>query len=204
MYKRIIAILIIVILFGTLIGCSKNKGEEPMENKVCMELEDERKIYITLYPDVAPISVANFIKLVKANYYDGVIFHRVIDNFMIQTGGYYMSEDGTTIMNKPRMDTIKGEFSANGVENNLKHTVGVVSMARANAYDSASTQFFICSADYPSLDGNYAAFGKVEDEESLKVVMAISSANTVYVDGSLANFPYPVITIKTMRMVGNA
>ena len=89
-------------------------------------------------------------------YYDGIIFHRIIDGFMIQTGGYYLEDN--SLSEAKEVPTIKGEFSANGVENNLKHTLGVVSMARANDMNSASSQFFICSADAPHLDGNYAAF----------------------------------------------
>ena len=112
-----------------------------------------------LYPEIAPNTVNNFISLVKKGYYDGLIFHRVIDKFMIQAGGYYI--DNNTLFDKEAPNTIKGEFSANGVENNLKHKLGVLSMARGYHPDSAGSQFFIMVGTAPHLDGQYAAFGKV-------------------------------------------
>lgn len=200
---RKVLICCLILLLCCLTSCKKKGGSEEVmdSNKVRIELTDGRIIDLELYPDVAPISVANFLKLVDAHYYDGVVFHRIIDGFMIQAGGYYMSEDGRTIMQKEQQPTIKGEFSSNGVENNLKHTAGVLSMARANNPDSGSAQFFICSDDAPHLDGSYAAFGKVVDEASLKVVKEIAAASKVYVDGSLSDFPYPVITIKTIGRI---
>lgn len=123
---------------------------------VLFDVADYGKILIRLYPDVAPETVANFKMLVSQNFYDGLIFHRVIQNFMIQGGD--PSGDGTG--GSP--DTIKGEFSNNGFENNLKHVRGVVSMARlGNDMDSASSQFFICHQNTASLNGDYAAFGFV-------------------------------------------
>ena len=127
-------------------------------------------IFVELYPDVAPITVKNFQSLVKSNYYKDMIFHRVIKNFMIQTG------DPTGTGNGGSPNKIKGEFSSNGVENNLKHTRGVISMARANNKDSASSQFFIMHKDYPSLDGEYAAFGKTI--AGLEVVDKIATVKT--------------------------
>ena len=123
---------------------------------VLLDVADYGKILIRLYPDVAPETVANFKMLVSENFYDGLIFHRVIQNFMIQGGD--PSGDGTG--GSP--DTIKGEFTNNGFENNLKHMRGVVSMARlGNDMDSASSQFFICHQNTSSLNGDYAAFGFV-------------------------------------------
>ena len=122
---------------------------------VVIEMENGKQIEIELYPDIAPISCENFEKLVKQGFYDGLIFHRVIEGFMIQGG----CPDGTG-MGGPGWH-IKGEFSANDVKNDLKHTRGVLSMARASAPDSAGSQFFIMHADAPYLDGQYAAFGKV-------------------------------------------
>ncbi len=124
---------------------------------VLIEVADYGTILVRLYPDVAPETVANFKKLVSEGFYDGLIFHRVIEDFMIQGGdpeGTGMGGSGTTI---------KGEFSKNGFENNLKHTRGVLSMARSNQADSASSQFFIChkTAGVGHLDGNYASFGFV-------------------------------------------
>lgn len=122
---------------------------------VVFELENGKKIEIELYPEIAPITCDNFTKLVEDGFYDGLIFHRVIRGFMIQGGCPHGTGRGGPGY------TIKGEFSANGVKNDLKHTRGVVSMARAADPDSAGSQFFIMHADAPHLDGQYAAFGKV-------------------------------------------
>lgn len=122
-------------------------------NNVLIELEDESKILLELYPDIAPITVKNFQKLVESDFYNDIIFHRVVRDFVIQAG------DGTSLGRNA--STIKGEFSANGVENNLKHERGVISMARTGVKDSASSQFFIVLKDNTSLDGQYAAFGRV-------------------------------------------
>lgn len=122
---------------------------------VVIEMENGKKIKLELYPDIAPITCANFEKLVKEGFYNGLTFHRVISGFMIQGGdpeGTGMGGSGTNI---------KGEFSSNGVKNDLKHTRGVISMARSMMPDSASSQFFIMHKDAPHLDGSYAAFGKV-------------------------------------------
>lgn len=122
---------------------------------VTIEMEDGGKIVAELYPDLAPISVNNFISLVKKGFYDGLIFHRVISGFMIQGGdpqGIGIGGPGYCI---------KGEFSANGVKNPISHKRGVLSMARAQAMDSAGSQFFIMHQDAPHLDGQYAAFGHV-------------------------------------------
>ncbi|MFD2332481.1 peptidylprolyl isomerase [Cohnella sp. GCM10020058] len=123
---------------------------------VTIEMDSGDKIVIELYPKVAPNTVNSFISLVKKGYYDGTVFHRVIPGFMIQGG----DPEGTG-SGGPGY-TIKGEFSANNVDNQLLHTRGVLSMARrSDSNDSAGSQFFIMAADYPSLDGQYAAFGKV-------------------------------------------
>lgn len=135
-------------------------------NTVLLELDDERKILIELYPDIAPISVKNFQKLVENDFYNDIIFHRVVHGFVIQAG------DGTSLGKSA--NTIKGEFKSNGVENNLSHERGVVSMARANAKDSASSQFFIMLEDNKNLDGEYAAFGRVL--AGMEVVDSIGNA----------------------------
>lgn len=122
-------------------------------NTVLLELEDERKILMELYPDIAPISVRNFQKLVESDFYNDILFHRVVRGFVIQAG------DGTSLGRNAA--TIKGEFKSNGVENNLSHERGIVSMARAKDKNSASSQFFIMLEDNESLDGEYAAFGRV-------------------------------------------
>lgn len=141
---------------------------------VIIEMENGKEIKIELYPDKAPITVANFEKLVKSGFYDGLIFHRVIPGFMIQGGdpsgsGYGGSDE-----------TIKGEFRMNGVDNDLRHTRGVISMARSQNPNSASSQFFIMHADAPHLDGSYAAFGKVVD--GMDAVDEIASVSTDFAD----------------------
>lgn len=187
-------LLSILILFSLLILTSC-KGEKDM--KVVIELQDGREIRIELYEDIAPITVKHFLKLVDQNYYENVVFHRVIANFMIQAGGYAI-KDGS-LVETANVDSIKGEFSSNGVKNDLKHTPGVISMARTNVNDSASSQFFICSAESPHLDGKYAAFGKVIDQESLNVVLSISFVETSNFYGILPNFPVEPVVIKTIK-----
>lgn len=134
--------------------------------KVIIEMQDGGVMKGELYEDIAPISVENFKKLANEEFYDGLTFHRVIPGFMIQGG----CPEGTG-MGGPGY-TIKGEFAQNGVENNLKHTTGVLSMARAMDPNSAGSQFFIMVADAPHLDGGYAAFGKITEgmEEAQKIV----------------------------------
>ncbi len=141
---------------------------------VVIEMENGKKIKIELYPDIAPISCENFEKLVKSGFYDGLTFHRVIPGFMIQGG--CPKGNGT---GGPGW-TIKGEFSGNGVKNHLKHTRGVLSMARSMMPDSAGSQFFIMHEDAPHLDGQYAAFGKVI--EGMDVVDEIAEVATDYND----------------------
>ncbi len=130
------------------------KAEEKT-NFVQIVMDSGNAIVIELRPDQAPLTVANFQKLVGENFYDGLIFHRIIRGFMIQGG----DPDGTGMGGSKEM--IKGEFSSNGVDNTLAHKRGVISMARSRNPNSASSQFFICDADSPHLDGSYAAFGSV-------------------------------------------
>ncbi|MBQ5330249.1 MAG: peptidylprolyl isomerase [Oscillospiraceae bacterium] len=141
---------------------------------VVIELKNGGVIKAELYPEHAPITVENFEKLVKDGFYDGLIFHRVISGFMIQGG-----DPTGTGMGGPGWH-IKGEFAANGVQNPVKHTRGVLSMARAQDPDSAGSQFFIMHGDAPYLDGQYAAFGKVV--EGIEEVDRIASAPTDYGD----------------------
>ena len=155
---------------------------------VVIEMENGSKIKIELYPDIAPISCENFEKLVKQGFYDGLIFHRVISGFMIQGG----CPNGTGT-GGPGWH-IKGEFAANGVKNDLKHTRGVLSMARAQDPDSAGSQFFIMHEDAPYLDGNYAAFGKVA--EGMDVVDAIAETATDYRDKPLEDQRMKKVTIE--------
>lgn len=141
---------------------------------VKIEMENGDSIVIRLYPEVAPITVENFKNLVSENYYAGIIFHRVISGFMIQGG----DPTGTGMGGSKK--TIKGEFRSNGVKNELSHKRGVISMARTNMPNSASSQFFICHADATFLDGNYAAFGEVV--EGIETVDAIAATKTDWND----------------------
>lgn len=139
---------------------------------VTIEMENGKKIKIELYPEIAPITCENFEKLVKQGFYNGLCFHRVISGFMIQGGCPNGTGTGGPGWN------ITGEFSANGIKNDLKHERGVISMARAANPDSAGSQFFIMHDDAPYLDGQYAAFGRVV--EGIDVVDEIALAPTDY------------------------
>lgn len=161
-------------------------------SKVCFELVDGRKINVELLPEYAPITVANFLQLVKDGFYDGLCFHRVIEGFMIQGGGF-IYENG--LKEKKASKTIKGEFAMNGVKNDLHHAPGVISMARTMFPDSASSQFFICVEDLPHLDAQYAGFGRVADMDSLQVAIDISAVATKS-EGYYDDIPVTPIVIK--------
>ena len=170
------------LLVGTLAACGSKKDSASKSS-------GDNSFVITLYPDVAPITCENFEKLVKDGFYDGLKFHRVVEDFMAQGGD--PKGDGTG----GSTDTIKGEFSQNGVENTLSHTRGVVSMARSNDPDSASSQFFICYGDESFLDGQYAAFGKVI--EGMDVVNKIADTPTDYSDRPLEDQVMESVTVDT-------
>ncbi|MEG1608478.1 MAG: peptidylprolyl isomerase [Clostridia bacterium] len=154
-----------------------------------IQLNDGRAMNATLDEQSAPITVANFSKLIDEKFFTGTVFHRVIPNFMIQGGGL------TESLEDKKCKSIKGEFKSNGVNNLIKHTKGVLSMARTQVKDSASSQFFICVADTPFLDGDYAAFGKLSDEASMQIADDISKVKTVSV-GYFEDVPYTPIVIK--------
>ena len=156
--------------------------------KIEIEIENQGVITAELYPEIAPVTVDNFIGLIEENFFDGLIFHRVIPGFMIQGGGY--DTDG----NHKDAASIKGEFTSNGFTNNLKHERGVLSMARTMFPNSASSQFFIMHDDAPHLDGQYAAFGMVTD--GMDVVDEIAETPTDMSDRPLDDW-----VIKTIRMV---
>ncbi|MBR4085772.1 MAG: peptidylprolyl isomerase [Lachnospiraceae bacterium] len=156
---------------------------------VTITMESGDVIKLELYPEIAPQSVNNFISLVNKNFYDGLIFHRVIRGFMIQGG----CPDGTG-MGGPGY-SIKGEFAQNGFANNLKHTEGVLSMARSMMPDSAGSQFFIMHKNSPHLDGSYAAFGKVT--EGMDVVNKIAETATDYSDRPLEKQMMKSVTVDT-------
>lgn len=156
---------------------------------VTFTMENGDVIKAELYPDVAPVSVNNFISLIQKSFYDGLIFHRVIRGFMIQGG----DPEGTGCGGPGY--SIKGEFSANGVENHLKHTEGVLSMARSMAPDSAGSQFFIMHKNAPHLDGSYAAFGKVI--EGMDAVNKIAETATDCSDRPLEDQRIKTVTVET-------
>ena len=202
--KRIaVALLLCALLLCLFSSCEKNGSAayEPtpeeftftetdeQTNFVKLEMTDGSLILMELFPKTAPITVQNFKDLVSEHFYDGVIFHRVIKDFMIQGG----DPDGDGYGGSPQ--TIKGEFAANGVENNLKHTRGVLSMARTGqSYNSASSQFFIMHQDAPHLDGQYAAFGKVI--AGMATVDKIASVQT-----TAGNRPLISQTMKSIRFI---
>lgn len=151
-------------------------------------MENGKQMEAELYPDVAPITVENFVSLIKEDFFKGIIFHRVISGFMIQGG------DPTGTGMGGSKNNIKGEFLANGVVNNLKHERGVLSMARTNDPNSASSQFFIMHQDAPYLDGQYAAFGKIT--KGIEVVDEIANTKT-----DMNDKPLVPQTIKTIELI---
>lgn len=183
--RRLSVMLLVLSMILTLCGCEKE--ENPM---VEIEMENGGIMRLELYPDIAPITVENFLDLVNDGFYDGLIFHRVINNFMIQGG------DPTGTGMGGSENTIKGEFAQNGVKNDLSHTRGVISMARSQSYDSASSQFFIVHQDSTYLDGSYAAFGKMVD--GYDVLDEIATTPTDSNDKPLTDQ-----VIKTIRVVEN-
>ena len=183
------ALLILAVL--PLAGCEKEEsslGDLGDTVMVQIEMENGGIIKLELYPEHAPITVTNFVKLVNEGFYDGLIFHRVIKGFMIQGG----CPEGTGYGGSK--ETIKGEFSANGVDNPIKHERGVISMARSNKPNSASSQFFICHKDAPHLNGSYAAFGRVI--EGMDVVDEIANVVTGKNDRPLED-----VVIKSIRVI---
>jgi peptidyl-prolyl cis-trans isomerase B (cyclophilin B) len=196
----IIVLAILIIAALALSGCggekaqAKDKGnkeEGTVANdhpKVQITMEDGGTIDLELDRTVAPVTVDNFIKLVNEGFYDGLTFHRIIPGFMIQGG----DPEGTGMGGSK--ETIKGEFSSNGVENSISHERGVISMARSQAPDSASSQFFITNADAVFLDGEYAAFGKVT--AGLEEVDKISAVETGANDA-----PTTPVVIKTIKVI---
>ena len=169
----------------------EKKGNKIMAQNpiVTFTMENGDIIKAELYPEIAPISVNNFISLIKKNFYDGLIFHRVIKGFMIQGG----DPEGTGLGGPGY--SIKGEFAQNGVANDLKHTEGVLSMARSMMPNSAGSQFFIMHKTSPHLDGSYAAFGKVI--EGMDVVNRIAETKTDYSDRPLEKQVMKSVTVDT-------
>ena len=164
-------------------------------------LMDDRRINLCLDSAYAPKTVTHFVELIKNNYFDGTIFHRVIENFMIQTGGYYIEDN--SLMALPDVDTVDGEFASNGFDGNtLKHELGVIAMARPGDKNGATSQFFLCSATCPWLDGEYAAFGYTTDEESKQIILELSRMETGVLDPNLfTDFPVEIIGVKHIELL---
>ena len=163
--NRLFAFLLSAVMVISFAGCGSKetetestwKSDLTVTDTAEITIKDKGVIKLELYGKLAPKTVENFKSLASSGFYDGLTFHRIISGFMIQGGDPLGNGTGGS------ENKIVGEFSANGYENDLSHTRGVISMARANDYNSASSQFFIMHADYPSLDGQYAAFGRVTD-----------------------------------------
>lgn len=193
--KKIAAALLALTLCIGLSACGKQKNgnteasseaEKYGTHHAVITVESYGEIKVELDGDTAPITVKNFVELAKSGFYDGLTFHRIISGFMIQGGDPKGNGTGGSD------NTIKGEFSVNGVQNNISHKRGVISMARATDYDSASSQFFIMHKDGTHLDGQYAAFGHVTD--GMEVVDAIAE-NTPVTDnnGTVLKENQPII-----------
>jgi len=169
--------------------------------KIRITLENNKSMTFELYEDKAPITVSNFLSLIDSHYFDNLIFHRIIKGFMAQGGGYILDETKNELNEAPKLKPIKGEFKSNGIENDIKHVKGVISMARTMDKNSATSQFFIMTADSPHLDNEYAAFGMAYGDDSFKAIDELDNARTVNVGGGLTDFPYPVIRIKTIERI---
>ncbi len=164
------------VLAVTLGGCGSSSPYADVPNPVAtITLCDGRKITLELFVQEAPNTVANFVELANSGFYDGQRFFRIVSGVLIQSGDPQNSGYGGTD------HMIQGEFSANGIKNGVSHTRGTISMARQTGYDTASSQFFIMQGNYPEYDGEYAAFGRATDEESLEVIDEIAATP---VDGS--------------------
>lgn len=188
MKKSFICILLLIIVSISLTACGTSAGNSDNNLIVEIEVENYGTITVELEPDSAPITVENFISLVNDGFYDGLTFHRIISGFMIQGGDPNGNGTGGSEEN------IKGEFSENGVDNDLSHTRGAISMARSNNNDSASSQFFIVHEDSSSfLDGKYAVFGYVIDGMDIVDQICEDTAVTDS-NGTVAANNQPVIT----------
>ncbi len=182
--KRILSLAALLLCLALVLpACAPNKPAEESGSTAggvpyaIIKIRDYGTVECRLEPDIAPITVANFIALAESGYYDGLSFHRIVNGFMMQGGGDLNGE-------KPSVSNIKGEFAQNGVENSISHVRGVISMARAEDKNSASSQFFITQVDCSSsLDGKYAAFGYVTS--GIEIVDAICGTIPYGVDGTL-------------------
>ena len=199
--KKVISVCMMVCFMLTMSACGTNETSKPTQSvtektenpenllkgkhHAVIDVKDFGTIELELDADTAPITVTNFVNLAKDGFYDGLTFHRNIEGFMIQGGDPNGNGTGGS------KHTIKGEFSENGVENNMKHERGVISMARSQNYDSASSQFFIMHAKASHLDGQYAAFGKVTN--GLDVLDKLEKVKAMDNNGSIEASQQPVI-----------
>lgn len=194
--KRIFSLFLLLAALVSVLFVFPACGDKPdtSTHRVAIEVQDFGTIELELYPTKAPITVANFEKLVREGFYDGLTFHRVVKDFMIQGGD--PKGDGSGGSDK----TIKGEFSQNGfTRNDIKHERGVISMARSSSNDSASSQFFIVHKDSFSLDGNYAAFGRVTS--GMDVVDAIANVKVKDNGSGETSTPVKLVVITRMYMI---
>ncbi len=194
MQKRIILFILVIALALSLTGCGNSddvtwEGGNPI---VTIEMEDGGIIVLELYPQIAPRTVINFCELADSGFYDGLTFHRVYAGFMIQGGDPLGNGTGGAD------ETIIGEFSANGYDNSISHTRGVISMARGVSNDSASSQFFIVHQDSTFLDGSYAAFGEVIS--GMDVVDEITTVETTYNSIGEKSSPVESVVIKSITV----
>ena len=188
--KRILVLLGCLGLMLALTACGGEEDLSPV--RVAIEVEGYGEIVVQLEPEVAPLTVENFLNLVNENFYDGLTFHRIINGFMIQGG----CPEGTGRGGSE--DRVVGEFSSNGIENTLSHSRGVISMARSSDPDSARSQFFIMHQDVPGLDGDYAAFGEVVS--GMEIVDALAVGTPVEDrNGTVAPVNQPrIVTIRVI------
>ncbi|MBE6917401.1 MAG: peptidylprolyl isomerase [Ruminococcaceae bacterium] len=198
--KKLLSILLsVLICLSLLVGCTRENAEPPKTSLdpntiyyADIEIADHGTITVQLDQEAAPLTVENFVKLSQSGFYNGLTFHRIIEGFMMQGGDPKANGTGDA------ETTIPGEFLVNNHPNNLSHTRGTISMARGKTYDSASCQFFIVHKDYPSLDGLYAAFGRVIN--GIEIVDAIcEAAEPINNNGLIAREDQPVITSITIR-----
>lgn len=187
---KLLTLLVFICILFSLCGCESGLPYEKDEklsgtHTAVMTIKDYGEIKIELYGDIAPVTVANFVKLINNGFYNGLTFHRAVEGYMIQGGD--PNADGTG----NSATRIYGEFESNGFENKLKHTKGVISMARSRDYNSASCQFFIMVGDEEQLDGDYAAFGKVV--EGIEIIEDIMK--------SIKTDTYDLITPETQPVI---
>lgn len=204
-YRMIAGILAFAACSGLMTGCVRKANDSSADTASANAVEEVSETYavggsftITLYPDIAPESCANFEKLINDGFYNGLTFHRVVEDFMAQGGD--PNGDGTG----GSAENVLGEFSANPEfkgENTLSHQRGIVSMARANDYNSASSQFFICYTDCSFLDGSYAAFGEVT--EGMDVVDDFLKVERAYGNDNALSYPKKPIVIISATMIDN-